>query len=123
MATQWFAGNFCPRGASCSEAGALHPVQGPPIRSMEVDGTDVTFIGEIKRFDTPPAPSHLLWLRCDGTLFNDGSHLELFEVIGFMYGYEGRSFPALPKIFNENGALTFPYYICAHGGQMPERPA
>jgi len=115
MAQTWFAGNFCPRDASCSlEDGALSPSNGPKIRTLLLKeqpeqpylATVQAFANEKSFYDNYTNPDD--WAKCDGKLLSIGENTELFSLLGTMYGGDGRTTFGLPNLSkDENGD----YYI------------
>ena len=53
-------------------------------------------VGQILLWPIEMTPEN--WLRCDGQIISENEYLELFELMGFNYGSQGRSFPALPDL-------------------------
>ena len=105
MKVIWFAGNFCPKNANCSEGeGALIPAVGPRIRIVDyhtphqkfITGSVYPFLDEqsFKEANTNPVD----WLLCDGKVYNDGHQPYLWETITQLYGGEGRSFFKVPLL-------------------------
>ena len=70
------------------------------------------FIGEIRILPYNYAPAN--WAVCDGSLLSTSSHIALFSVIGKLYGGDGATTFALPKL---NG--RFPIGMGAGTGLTP----
>ncbi len=115
MTKAWFAGNFCPREATCSlETGALSPSNGPKVRTMDqIDPPDQPYTATIQVFKDDNAffesgtqPDE--WAKCEGQLLSIPENAALFSLVGNEYGGDGRRTFGIPDLRNET---TGPYYI------------
>lgn len=76
-------------------------------------------IGTVQLFAFDFAPQG--WLVCNGEVFNVTTHEQLFSLIGFNYGSQGRSFYKLPDLTDKSPLPQMKYYIC-YEGHYPSRP-
>ena len=107
----WFAGNFCPRGATCSEGpDALTPTNGPKIRTADYDAPITEFLpATVYQFKNDESFIHANtypndWLKCEGQLLQIFQYQTLFSLLGTMYGGDGRTTFGVPDLKNENNA-------------------
>lgn len=115
MKKKWFAGDFCPRNATCStENGALIPTNGPKIRTLNLTepidqlytATIEVFENERSFFDAGTEPGE--WVKCEGQLLSIPQYMALFSLLGTNYGGDGRTNFGVPDLKNETAG---PYYI------------
>lgn len=118
MSKLWFAGNFCPRGAKCSiEHGELTPSNGPKIRTLDLEEPkDPPFLATVQAFADEKSFYDALtnprdWLKCDGALLPIGQHVNLFSLLGTMYGGDGRTTFGLPDLSKEGAGDYYIYQI------------
>ena len=113
----WFAGNFCPRGATCSEGeGALTPSSGPKIRTLDYETPPQEyFTATVKEF--PDEESFVKafqdprdWAKCEGQILSIPEFAALFSLIGTFYGGDGRTTFGLPDMRNQGDGKN-DYYI------------
>jgi microcystin-dependent protein len=86
------------------------------------------YIGSVKRFAGPFAPSG--FLDCDGRLLPISQQQVLFAVIGTQYGGDGKSSFALPDLRDKDrhgtpipfGSNGQPRWIMCLLGDFPQRP-
>lgn len=76
-------------------------------------------IGSIQLFSFDFTPEG--WLLCNGEVYDDGNYEQLFSLIGFTYGSQGRSFFKVPDLTGKSPNPNMAYYIC-YQGQYPTRP-
>ena len=113
----WFAGSFCPRGATCSEgAGALTPSNGPKIRTAVFDPPITEFLpATVFQFSDEASFIKLYtnssdWLKCEGQVVEIVQYQALFSLLGTMYGGDGRTTFGLPDLRHEDNSEG-DYYI------------
>ena len=118
MAKTWFAGNFCPREATCSlEDGALTPSNGPKIRTLVLEeprnepflATVQAFADEKSFYESYTNPNE--WAKCDGKLMPISQNVNLFSILGTMYGGDGRTTFGLPDLSGEGSGDYYIYLI------------
>ena len=117
MKNAWFAGSFCPRGATCSEGDkALTPSNGPKIRTVEFNEPQnqilpaivFPFTDEMSFIKENTNPGD--WKKCDGQLLPIAQFAGVFSLLGTMYGGDGRTTFGLPDLRNEDSSKG-DYYI------------
>ena len=115
----WFAGNFCPREATCSEgADALSPSNGPKIRTMNyTDPPQDPMPAEVRQFPTPQSFFQAFtqpddWAKCEGQLLPIAENQDVFSLLGTSYGGDGRTTFGMPDL--KTGGST-DYYLCVNG--------
>ena len=77
-----------------------------------------SIIGSIQLFAFEFTPEG--WLPCHGQVFNTSVHEQLYSLIGFTYGGEGRSFYKIPDLRGKSPNEHMQYYIC-YEGKYPNR--
>jgi len=118
MSNTWFAGNFCPREATCSlEDGALSPTNGPKIRTLVLtEPRDTPFAATVQVFADEKSFSDAFtnsreWAKCDGQLLPIEQNTGLFSLLGTSYGGDGRTTFGLPDLCNEKPDDYYIYLI------------
>ncbi len=115
MTNKWFAGDFCPNGATCSlEDGALSPSNGPKIRTLDLtEPRETPYLSTVQNFPDPKSfyeaftnPNE--WAKCEGQLLAISQNSELFSLLGTRYGGDGRTTFGLPDL---RGSENGDYYI------------
>ena len=118
MIKRWFAGDFCPRGATCSlEQGALSPSNGPKIRTMDMEtrpdepylGTVGVFSDRMSFLKAETQPDQ--WKKCEGQSLPIAENQELYSILGTSYGGDGRHTFDLPNLQGQTTNAN--YYIYA----------
>ncbi len=118
MTTTWFAGNFCPRGAKCSEGkDALTPSNGPKIRTMDFEtAPDEVYTATVQQFTDDisffkAGTERDEWAKCEGQLLSIPEHSALFSLLGTHYGGDGHTTFGLPDLKGEKDTAEVHYYI------------
>ena len=118
MSKTWFAGNFCPHDAECSlEEGALSPTNGPKIRTLKLlEPKENPFLATVMQFTTERSfyeadynPQD--WAKCNGALIPITQNVNLFSVLGTMYGGDGRTTFGLPNIESNHEGDYYIYLL------------
>lgn len=116
MSATWYAGNFCPKGSTCSlEEGELTPSNGPKIRTVDSIDLSRPYAGIVQQFDkAPPQSDNIHWYACSGQVIAIQENINLFSTLGTLYGGDGRMDFGLPNLITDSEQTTN-YYICSNG--------
>lgn len=97
---------------------ALVPSNGPKIQTVTFDNPpDSPFPAEVRQFPNERSFQEAFtnpqdWAKCEGQLLPISQNIDVFQMIGTMYGGDGRTTFGLPDLSSES---PNDYYICING--------